>query len=118
MPFTFSAYLIAAFSVIGLPPLIGSWSKWFLIEGSISTQNYIVLFFFALSTLLNCAYLLPIALRGFFKPLDPTMDNWSPSIKEAPLACVLPLCITALCTFLLFFYMQHIYDFLYPAFNP
>jgi multicomponent Na+:H+ antiporter subunit D len=118
MPFTFSAYLIAAFSVIGLPPLIGSWSKWFLIEGSISTQNYIVLFFFALSTLLNCAYLLPIALRGFFKPLDPTLDYRESRIKEAPLACVLPLCITALCTFLLFFYMQHIYDFLYPAFNP
>ena len=118
MPFTFSAYLVAAFSVIGLPPLIGSWSKWFLIEGSVSTQNYIVLLAFGLSTLLNCAYLLPIAMRGFFKPLDRTLDNQKSEIKEAPLACVLPLCVTAFCTFLLFFYMQAIYDFLYPAFNP
>ncbi len=118
MPFTFTAYLIATMSIIGLPPLVGSWSKWFLIEGTISAQNYIVLLAFALSTLLNCAYLLPIALRGFFKPLDPTMDNWSPSIKEAPLACILPLCITALCTFLLFFYLQHVYEFLLPVFMP
>jgi len=118
MPFTFTAYLIAAMSIIGLPPLVGSWSKWFLIEGAISTQNYIVLLAFAVSTLLSCAYLLPVALRGFFKPLDPTMDNWSPSIKEAPLACVLPLCITALCTFLLFFYLQPVYEFLLPVFKP
>jgi len=29
MPFTFGAYLIACLSIIGLPPLVGSWSKWF-----------------------------------------------------------------------------------------
>ena len=118
MPFTFTAYLVAAISVIGLPPLIGSWSKWYLMEGSISTQNYIVLIAFSLSTLLNCAYLLPIALRGFFNPLNSNLDHQVSGIKEAPLACVFPLCITALCTFLLFFYMQTVYDFLYPAFNP
>ncbi len=118
MPFTFTAYLIATLSVIGLPPLVGSWSKWFLIEGSLNKQNYIVLLGFALSTLLNCAYLLPVALRAFFKPLDSRSDNLTKGIQEAPIACVMPLCITALATFLLFFYMQPIYDFLYPVFNP
>ena len=39
MPFTFSAYLIASISIIGLPPLVGSWSKWFLIEGSIKHRK-------------------------------------------------------------------------------
>ena len=127
MPYTFSAYLLATISVIGLPPLIGSWSKWFLIEGTLRNQDYIVLLAFGLSTLLNCAYLLPVALRGFFKPLDINLDDWKlealrgyeiSEIKEAPLACVVPLCITALCTFLLFFYMQPIYEFLYPVFHP
>jgi len=118
MPYTFTAYLIASLSIIGLPPLVGSWSKWFLIEGSLSTQNFIVLIAFALSTLLNCAYLLPIAIRGFFKAPDASLDNWSPGIKEAPLACVIPLCVTAISTFLLFFYIQYIYEFLYPVFNP
>ncbi len=116
MPFTFSAYLIATISIIGLPPLVGSWSKWFLIEGSISTENYIVLIAFGLSTLLNCAYLLPVALRAFFKPTGNEISDWTPSIKEAPIACVIPLCITALATFIMFFYIQPIYEFLAPVF--
>ena len=116
MPYTFSAYLIATISIIGLPPLVGSWSKWFLIEGSIKTENFIVLIAFALSTLLNCAYLLPIALRAFFKPPSNEIIDWTPGIKEAPIACVMPLCITALATFIMFFYIQPIYEFLAPVF--
>ncbi len=118
MPFTFTAYLLAAFSIIGLPPFVGAWSKWLLIEGSADTQHYIVLLAFALSTLLNCAYLLPIGLRAFFKPPDPSQAAAGPGIQEAPLACLIPLCATAAGTLLLFFYVQPIYDFLYPVFNP
>lgn len=118
MPFTFSAYLLATFSLIGLPPFAGSWSKWLLIEGSADTQHYVVLLAFALSTLLNCAYLLPIGLRAFFKPPDPAQTAVRSGIQEAPLACLIPLCATAAGTLLLFFYIQPIYDFLYPVFNP
>ncbi len=118
MPFTFSAYLVATISLIGLPPMAGSWSKWLLIEGSIDEQNYVVLAAFILGALLSCGYLMPIALRAFFKPLDANVNRQTPGIKEAPLACVIPLCITALATLLLFFYMQHVYEFLYPVFNP
>ncbi len=118
MPFTFSAYLVGAISIIGLPPLVGSWSKWFLVEGSISTEHYIVLLAFGISTLLNCAYLLPIALRAFFYPPKTDMDSWDPNIREAPIACVIPLCFTAFCTLLLFFYIEPIYDFLQPIFVP
>ncbi len=116
MPFTFSAYLVATISIIGLPPLVGSWSKWFLIEGSLSTEQYLVLIAFGLSTLLNCAYLLPVALRAFFKAPNSEIDNTSTKIQEAPLACVVPLCLTALATLLLFFYIQPIYDFIAPVF--
>ena len=118
MPFTFAAYLLGALSVIGLPPFAGSWSKWLLVEGSASTQHYIVLGAFGLSTLLNCAYLLPVALRAFFKPPGPDVAAAGPGIREAPLACLIPLCATAAGTVLLFFYIQPLYDFLYPVFNP
>ena len=90
MPFTFTAYLLAAFSVIGLPPFVGAWSKWLLIEGSVDTQHYIVLLAFALSTLLNCAYLLPIGLRAFFKPPDPSQAPAGAGIQEDPAACLIP----------------------------
>lgn len=118
MPFTFSAYLLASLSIIGLPPLVGSWSKWFLIEGSMSTQNYIVLIAFGLSTLLNCAYLLPVAVNAFFKVPNQGLDGTRPGIKEAPIASVVPLCLTALATLILFFYIQPIYEFLAPVFLP
>ena len=80
------AFLLAAFSVIGLPPFVGSWSKWLLVEGSASTGHYFVLAAFGLSTLLNCAYLLPVALRAFFRPPGPDVTAAGPGIREAPLA--------------------------------
>jgi len=116
MPFTFSAYLIATISIIGLPPLVGGWSKWFLVEGALSTEQYLVLGAFGISTLLNCAYLLPVALRAFFSTPNSDMADWKPGIQEAPVACVVPLCITAISTFVLFFYIQPIYDFIAPVF--
>ena len=96
---------------------MGSWSKWFLIDGSLSVENYIVLLAFGLSTLLNCAYLLPVALRAFFKSPD-NESSQHKGIKEAPLTCVIPLCFTALATLVMFFYIQPIYEFLAPAFLP
>ena len=65
MPFTFTAYTIAAISIIGLPPMVGSWSKWFLIDGAISADQLIIAGAFLLSTLLNIVYLVPIATNGF-----------------------------------------------------
>ncbi|MDE0412361.1 MAG: proton-conducting transporter membrane subunit [Gammaproteobacteria bacterium] len=118
MPFTFMAFLLAAFSVIGLPPFVGSWSKWLLVEGSASTEHYFVLAAFGVSTLLNCAYLLPVALRAFFRPPGPDVTAAGPGIREAPLACLVPLCATAIATLLLFFYIQPLYEFLYPVFDP
>lgn len=110
MPFTFTAYTIAAVSLIGLPPFAGSWSKWFLLDGTLSAQQYIVTAAFALSTLLNIVYLLPIATNAFFsKPNDGVTYN---KIQEAPVACVVPLCFTAALCLLLFFLMHHLHAYL------
>ena len=109
MPFTFSAYTIAALSIIGLPPLAGSWSKWFLIEGAISADQLLIAVAFLISTLLNMVYLLPVAINGFL--LQPKDGNTV--IKEAPFAVVMPLCVTAGLCFVLFFLLPYVYDFLY-----
>ncbi|MEM7258265.1 MAG: proton-conducting transporter membrane subunit, partial [Pseudomonadota bacterium] len=42
MPFTFAAFLIGSISIIGLPPLGGSWAKWYLLLGSIDATQWIV----------------------------------------------------------------------------
>ena len=54
------------------------------------------------SSLLNIAYLLPVAVTGFFAP----PEGEEGGLKEAPVACVLPLCFTAASCIILFFYLD------------
>ncbi len=129
MPFTFGAFLIGALSIIGLPPLGGSWSKWYLIMGAADAGQMAMIGVLMVSTLLNVAYLLPVAARAFFIPnpdtaADPSVVGeasggikWS-EIKEAPFFCVLPLCLTALGCVLLFFYADSVYSLLAPIALP
>ena len=65
-----------------------------------------------ISSLLNIAYLMPIVVRGFFlaPPDDPVLSQRS----EAPLLCVVPLCVTAVGGLGLFFFADAIYHLLEP----
>ena len=57
-----------------------------------------------ISSLLNIAYLLPVAVNALFRqPPAGTEQAVSTGIKEAPLACLIPLSITALAG--LFFFL-------------
>jgi len=109
MPFTFGAFLIGALSIVGLPPLGGSWSKWYLLAGTVDAGQWAMMAVLLISSLLNVAYLLPIVARGFFAP-----STNETGIREAPLACVVPLCLTALGCVLLFFSADALYTLLAP----
>lgn len=97
MPLTFLAFTLGAISIIGLPPLGGSWTKWWLMLGALDSDHAWLLGVMVVSTLLNIAYLLPIPARAFLA--GDTRWRWA----EAPWACVLPLCLTALACVWLFF---------------
>ena len=115
MPFTFIAFGIGALSIIGLPPLGGSWSKWLLMVGAADANQQIMIGVLMLSSMLNVAYLLPIFARGFFlAQQDDDGAGWRARLSEAPLLCVLPPCITALSCLVLFFYAGEIQAFLAP----
>lgn len=127
MPYTFAAFCIGALSIIGLPPLAGAWSKWFLLDGASAGQHYLLIAVLLISSLLNIAYLMPIVVRGFFKPaLNDDDDGFvsgderihidRSSIKEAPWLCLLPLLATAIGCILLFFMVGPIYDLLLDVF--
>lgn len=100
MPITFSAFLLGAMSIIGLPPLGGFISKWTLLTGAASNGQLILILVLLSSSLLNAAYFLPIVYRAFINPLPEGVDD---SRKEAPIFCIVPLCVTAGCSVLLFF---------------
>ncbi len=112
MPITFIAFLVGALSIIGLPPLGGSWPKFLLMVGAADAGHQIIIAVLMLSSLLNVAYLLPIVGRGFYRPAT---DNKLPtSFAEAPLLCWLPPAITAFGCLILFLYAGAIQDFLAP----
>ena len=66
MPVTMFAFFIGALSVIGLPPMGGSWSKWYLALGAVDAHQNILVAVLMISSLLNIAYLMPIVARAFF----------------------------------------------------
>jgi multicomponent Na+:H+ antiporter subunit D len=124
MPFTFGAFLIGTLSIIGLPPLGGSWSKWYLILGAADAGQLAMIGVLMVSSLLNIAYLLSVVARGFFLPApgeaavvrvgeETSGINWA-GIREAPLLCLVPPCLTACGCLLLFFYADFLYRLLMP----
>jgi multicomponent Na+:H+ antiporter subunit D len=101
MPITMVAFAIGALSVIGLPPLGGTWSKWYLLLGTLEAGELVLLGVLILSTLLNVAYLMPIPVRAFLSPAPEGAVG--EGIKEAPVVCVVALVITAAGAIALFF---------------
>jgi multicomponent Na+:H+ antiporter subunit D len=115
MPVTTFAFFVGALSVIGLPPMGGSWSKWYLALGAADAQQQLFLVILMISSLLNVAYLMPIPIRGFFAYPE---SEGRTEVREAPLFCVLPLSLTAAGCVALFFYADEIYRLLLPLVQP
>ncbi len=70
MPGTTLAFTIAALGMIGVPPVAGFVSKWYLGLGAVEAGSAgWVLPVLAASSLLNAAYFLPILYRAWFKEL-------------------------------------------------
>jgi len=102
MPWTMAAFTIGALSLIGVPPLAGFVSKWFILMSAAEGGHFLAIAVLVISTLLNAAYFLPIIHAAFFKPLSDE-DEHHPH-GEAPLPMVLALLTTAAGTIALFFF--------------
>lgn len=101
MPVTFTAFALGALSIIGVPPLAGAWSKVMLMGGALDNGHLAVLAVLMISSLLNLVYLGELVIRGFFAA--PTHGLKSAAVQEAPVAMLLPLCLTALMSLAMFF---------------
>ena len=108
MPWTFGAFAIASLSMIGMPPVAGFVSKWYIINGAIQTDQLVLMGALLLSTALNAGYFVPIIYRAFFMKPVIAIDEY----REAPLTMVVPLCFTALVSVLLGFYPQLFLNFI------
>ncbi|OUS23493.1 cation:proton antiporter [Gammaproteobacteria bacterium 45_16_T64] len=111
MPITMAAFAIGAISIIGLPPMAGTWSKWYLTIGALEADKLIIVAVLMISSLLNIAYLLPIPIKAFFNTQTKEPEPWAWSeTKEAPLPILIAISITSAGCLALFFYPQPLID--------
>ncbi|MGD1927041.1 MAG: proton-conducting transporter membrane subunit [Paracoccaceae bacterium] len=114
MPLTFVAFLIGTVSLIGLPPFIGLWSKWWIGIGAADAGDYWAIAVLMISSLLKVVYLLPIVSRGFFLPLPGQDPNAPVARAEAPMPILIALTVTSSLTVLLFFMIDPVEALLLP----
>jgi multicomponent Na+:H+ antiporter subunit D len=66
MPYTMLCFALASLGLIGVLPLAGYISKFYLLSGSLQTGKPILGFVLLTSAVLNSIYYLPIIIRAFF----------------------------------------------------
>jgi multicomponent Na+:H+ antiporter subunit D len=99
MPGTTLAFTIGALGMIGVPPVAGFVSKWYLGLGAVEAGMAIwVLPVLVASSLLNSAYFLPILYRAWFRepPADWPAEHIPMRRLETVGALLWPPLITAL----------------------
>ncbi|MGB3480761.1 MAG: proton-conducting transporter membrane subunit [Mycobacterium sp.] len=97
MPVTCAAFTIAVLGMIGIPPLAGFLSKWYLASGAVASGQLWVLAVLVTSSLLNAAYFFPIVYRMWWKPSD--REELAPVVGlEASALLVVPIAVTAVLT--------------------
>ncbi len=74
MPWTMAAFTVAALSMVGLPPMAGFFSKWYLALGTIqcagsSWTGWIFLVTILVSSLLNAVYFFRVLEKVYMKPM-------------------------------------------------
>ncbi len=69
MPWTTAAFTVAALSMIGIPPTLGFFSKWYLALGTIKNSSWIFLAVLLISSLLNAVYFFRVLEKVYLKPI-------------------------------------------------
>ncbi len=93
MPITMAAFTVGAFSMIGVPPTAGFFSKWYLILGGVEAGHWEYVIALVLSSLINAVLFFRIIEIGYF--FKDENDHGHEKLEEAPLAMQAPLLISA-----------------------
>ena len=114
MPVAMWCYTLAAAALVGIPPLSGFISKWYLATGAL--ESGVALFSWLgpvvllVSALLTAGYLLPVSINGFLPGAD---FNYGELKKKEPnLTMLIPLLILAALTVLLGVFPNSLTDFI------
>ena len=108
MPFTMVAFFIGSLTIIGLPPAAGLWSKWYLLQGAMTAEQWLLILVLAFSSILNIFYLLPIPIRAFFSPA--AAITVKPPVNRVPTSMVLSIAFSSTVCLVLFFLPESLFQ--------
>jgi multicomponent Na+:H+ antiporter subunit D len=94
MPLTMAAFTVGAFSMIGVPPTCGFFSKWYLILGAVEAGHWEFVVALLLSSLVNAVLFFRIIEIAYFKK-DPQPSAGGLLAGEAPALLLAPLLTAA-----------------------
>jgi multicomponent Na+:H+ antiporter subunit D len=113
LPWTMGAFTVAALGMVGIVPVCGYVSKWYLLLGGLRRYGWGPAALLLGSSLLNAAYFFPIVIRAFFRPYD--KDSPRPGLSpagEAPPSMVWTTLLLALSCIVVGIFPQPVLGFL------
>ena len=91
MPITMLAFTVGSVGMVGILPVNGFISKWYLLTGSLEAHMPIIVVVLITSAVLNAAYFFPIVVAAFFRKGEFS----APASLEAPISMLLPIAALA-----------------------
>lgn len=106
LPLTMAVFVIGALSVIGVPPLCGFFSKWYLVLGAIQAKQWPFVWVILFSSLLNTVLFFRIIEQVYFPLRDAVpaghIHHDAPiRLDPVPLGELIPITCLACCIILL-----------------
>lgn len=116
MPFTCGLLVVASLSMIGIPPTVGFFSKWYLAVGAAGTGEFIYIAVLVLSSLLNAIYFFKLIEKVFIQQKSAKTEAL-PAAEgpEVPLDMMIPIVVCFLAILLLGIFNAKIVDILMLA---
>lgn len=91
MPLTMGALLIAALSMVGLPPTAGFFSKWYLVLGAMEAGMWPYIIVIIISSLLNAVYFFRVIEHVYMKKAEPKATQEQGGGRELPAVMLAPI---------------------------
>ena len=93
MPLTCGLLVVAALSMIGIPPTAGFFSKWYLALGAAGQHEWLYIAVLVLSSLLNAVYFFKLIEKVFIRQSSGLKTRWESEILELPITLIIPIVV-------------------------
>lgn len=93
MPLTCGLLVVAALSMIGIPPTAGFFSKWYLALGAAGQHEWIYIAVLVLSSLLNAVYFFRLIEKVFIRQSSDLKTRWESEVLELPVTLIIPIVV-------------------------